>query len=216
MAYTPREFPTPTISPAGAGTVSVVKTTEEIYSDGWYNAWTITATAKPGYRFVKFEYTEWEDYPKPGHETSGDYTSSPWYVEQQGVDWGGETGYEEWYYTSVRAVFEADPYYLKTVTTDSIPSAGGSTSGDGSYAPGDNVTISATANAGYRFKEWVNSTTAEISSNATHTFTMPSYNVFWIAYFEVFVPPVTDHLILHSHSTFTIRQQTGKFILRDA
>lgn len=106
MAYTPRGFPTPVISPAGAGTVSVVKTSEELYSDGWYNAWTVTATAKPGYRFVRFYYAEWEDYPKPGHEIT-DSAGSPWVVEQQGIDWGGSVGYEEWYVTRVTAVFEA-------------------------------------------------------------------------------------------------------------
>lgn len=212
MAYTPRGFPTPVISPAGAGTVSVEKTYEESDSTGWYNEWTITAIAKPGYRFVKFEYTEWDDYPKPGHETSGDYTSSPWYPYQGGANWGGAAGFEEFYITRVTAVFEIDPYYLKTVTTESDPSAGGNTSGGGSYAPGSTVTISATANAGYKFSKWVCLTTLEESSDRTHSFTMPSYNIRWIAQFVL-----STGLILRSASTGVIlRSASSGIILRDS
>jgi uncharacterized repeat protein (TIGR02543 family) len=58
-----------------------------------------------------------------------------------------------------------------TVTLLSIPLAGGTTSGSGPFNSGSSVTVTATANAGYKFTNWTESGTA-VSTNASYTFTI--------------------------------------------
>jgi hypothetical protein len=57
-----------------------------------------------------------------------------------------------------------------TITTSASPPAGGSTSGDGSYAIGTNVTVVATPNPGYEFVNWTQAG-VEVSTLATYDFT---------------------------------------------
>jgi len=52
---------------------------------------------------------------------------------------------------SVNANFSQITY---VITTSSSPPEGGTTSGGGSKACGDNVTVTATENPGYRFVSW--------------------------------------------------------------
>lgn len=57
------------------------------------------------------------------------------------------------------------------ITTASTPTAGGTTTGDGEYAPGSSATVSATPNQGYKFSKWqVNGVT--VSSARNYTFTV--------------------------------------------
>lgn len=59
----------------------------------------------------------------------------------------------------------------KIIVTASTPEAGGSTSGGGEYAVGSSATVTAVANAGYKFSKWlVNGTT--VSSASSYTFTV--------------------------------------------
>ena len=60
-----------------------------------------------------------------------------------------------------------------TVTTSAAPVAGGTTTGDGSYNGGANVTVVATPNAGYVFTNWTEGGLV-VSSNATFTFAAAS------------------------------------------
>jgi len=55
------------------------------------------------------------------------------------------------------------------VTISSNPSAGGTTTGDGTYSSGASVTVTATANNGYTFLDWTENG-SHVSSNATYTF----------------------------------------------
>lgn len=75
----------------------------------------------------------------------------------------------------------------KSITTSSLPSNGGFTSGDGAYALGSSATVVATANPGYKFSRWQVGTTS-VSTAKTYTFTVtgdrtlvakfkPSYSV---------------------------------------
>ena len=57
------------------------------------------------------------------------------------------------------------------VTTTANPSAGGSTTGDGTYKTGSKVSVKATANAGYAFTKWTVGT-ATASTTATYSFTL--------------------------------------------
>ena len=55
------------------------------------------------------------------------------------------------------------------IDTTSSPVGTGTTTGDGSYAPGSNVTVNATANAGYRFVNWTDGGNV-VSNTASYTF----------------------------------------------
>lgn len=59
----------------------------------------------------------------------------------------------------------------KIVTTNSTPTAGGSTSGDGEYALGASATVSATPNPGYKFSKWLENG-ASVSTAANYTFSV--------------------------------------------
>ncbi len=70
----------------------------------------------------------------------------------------------------------------KIVTTNSTPTAGGSTSGDGEYALGASATVGATPNPGYKFSKWlVNG--ANVSDSASYTFTVTD-NITIVAKFK--------------------------------
>ncbi|HNX88445.1 MAG TPA: C10 family peptidase [Paludibacteraceae bacterium] len=56
-----------------------------------------------------------------------------------------------------------------TIATSSNPSAGGSTSGGGTYVSGSSCTVTATANSGYTFTNWTESGST-ISTNASYSF----------------------------------------------
>jgi hypothetical protein len=60
-----------------------------------------------------------------------------------------------------------------TITTSSSPSAGGTTTGDGTFAAGSSRTVAATANSGYSFVNWTESGSV-VSSSASYTFTLNS------------------------------------------
>ena len=75
----------------------------------------------------------------------------------------------------------------KSVTTSSLPSNGGFTSGDGAYALGSSATVVATENPGYKFSRWQVGTTS-VSTSRSYTFTVtgdralvaqfkPAYNI---------------------------------------
>ncbi len=58
-----------------------------------------------------------------------------------------------------------------TVLLSSIPAAGGTTSGEGSFNPGSSVTVTATPNIGYSFTNWTKNGVIA-STNASYTFTI--------------------------------------------
>lgn len=62
-----------------------------------------------------------------------------------------------------------EPPAQSVVDTSSSPAAGGSTVGGGTYLNGTNITVSATANAGYRFVNWSDNG-AIVSNAASYTF----------------------------------------------
>jgi len=83
----------------------------------------------------------------------------------------------------------------KAVATSANPPNGGTTSGDGAYAPGSLASVVATANSGYKFSKWqVNGVT--VGTSRTNTFTVSS-NVTLLAKFKpvyaVDVTPVPEN-----------------------
>ena len=69
---------------------------------------------------------------------------------------------------TLKANFEKASF---TITTKSAPVAGGTTSGDGSYVYGKQVTVKAVANSGYVFSEWIEGSTT-VSTNKNYKFTV--------------------------------------------
>ena len=67
------------------------------------------------------------------------------------------------------ATFTALPTY--TIGTTAAPLAGGSTSGDGSFLSGSNVTVTATPAPGYFFVNWTLGSN-QLSTNSAYTFTV--------------------------------------------
>jgi hypothetical protein len=59
----------------------------------------------------------------------------------------------------------------KTITTNTSPVLGGTTTGGGAYATGDTATVVATANPNYQFSKWQEGSTT-VSTNATYSFTV--------------------------------------------
>jgi hypothetical protein len=59
----------------------------------------------------------------------------------------------------------------KSITTSSLPSNGGTTSGDGAYALDSSATVIATPNPGYKFSKWLENGVI-VSLSPTNTFTV--------------------------------------------
>ena len=73
--------------------------------------------------------------------------------------------------------------------TTSSPVLGGTTTGDGAFAPGTSVTVNATANPGYHFVNWTDNDKV-VSTQGSYTFTIDiSHSV--VAHFALNVPQRT-------------------------
>jgi len=78
----------------------------------------------------------------------------------------------------------------KAITTGSSPSNGGTTSGDGAYAPGSSATVSATPNPGYKFSKWLVND-AVVSTARDYTFTVTGDRALVAKFKPVFALVVT-------------------------
>ncbi|BDX38408.1 hypothetical protein CYCD_17630 [Tenuifilaceae bacterium CYCD] len=118
-----------------------------VTGDGAYNhgaTVTLTATANSGYKFKE------------------------WQVNSVQVGTNATYSFTATADVTVDAVFEAIVSY--TITANITPAGAGTVSGDGVFEEGATVTLTATANSGYNFKEWqVNS--VQVGTNATYSFT---------------------------------------------
>ena len=78
-----------------------------------------------------------------------------------------------------------------TVTTLSSPSAGGSTTGGGTFADGTSVTITATPNPGWVFDRWSRNNGNTASTNLTYTFNISSTIVLTAEFLQQFTVTLT-------------------------
>ena len=76
---------------------------------------------------------------------------------------------------SVTAIPDVAPTTY-TVTTSSNPAEGGSTTGDGTYNEGSEVTVTATTNTGWQFVDWTENG-SQVSSALSYVFTIQSIRV---------------------------------------
>jgi len=72
-----------------------------------------------------------------------------------------------------------------TVNVSVLPEGAGTVTGAGSYNPGDNVTLEATANEGYEFVNWTDTGGEEMDPNAQYTFDMPANDLILTANFSL-------------------------------
>ncbi len=121
----------------------------------------ITATAKEGYTFEKWSISYKGE--KTFTVSSKNYSFSMPLTDVYAI-----------------AIFKSDKL---SVITQSEPENGGTTEGGGEYEPGEEVSITAKANEGYKFTGWSLSTGAS-SSNASYKFTMPEESIIATATFE--------------------------------
>ncbi len=70
---------------------------------------------------------------------------------------------------TVTANYEDIPAVTYNITVSASPVAGGTVSGGGSFAANDNVTVTAKANAGYRFVRWMENS-KQVSTDAAYSF----------------------------------------------
>jgi hypothetical protein len=94
-----------------------------------------------------------------------------------------------------------------SVTLSSNPSAGGTTSGGGTFDPGTSVTVSATANQGYTFTNWTEGATI-VSTNANYTFSITKDRVL-VANFTEAAPGGVAAINLGSAGDFSILAKSG-------
>lgn len=124
--------------------------------------------------------SEWEDISDAttaSYTTAGTTTNMSGYQYRCVVTGSGGVGV-----ISSAATLTVETYTPPTTYTirvDVTPAGAGSVSGGGSYTEGTSVTLTATANPGYRFTSWtsVGGGTFANSSSANTTFTMPSGDV---------------------------------------
>ena len=130
-------------NPAGAGTTSG----EGEYAEG--ESVTVTATSNAGYIFEKWT------------ENGSLVSSNASYTFTITSD------------RNLVANFVEEEPEMYSVTLSSDPAGAGTTSGEGEYAEGESVTVTATSNAGYIFEKWTENG-SQVSSNASYTFTITS------------------------------------------
>ena len=83
---------------------------------------------------------------------------------------------------TLTANFEAIPTtYILTLVAS--PAEGGTVSGGGEYEEGEEITLTATANAGFEFVNWTNAADEEVSDEAEFEYTMPAEDVTLTAHF---------------------------------
>ncbi|MBI5093319.1 MAG: putative Ig domain-containing protein [Candidatus Hydrogenedentes bacterium] len=131
---------TSTITTSAAPIVGGSTVGDGVYDDG--TPVTVTAAANPGYAFI--------NWTEGGVEVS----ASAVYLFTAG---GNRT-----------LVANFVPTY--TVTTSASPASQGTTSGDGVYNSGANVTVDAVANAGYKFLNWTEGG-GVVSASQSYSFT---------------------------------------------
>lgn len=123
-----------------------------------------------GYFWTSTEAVSDRAYQRYIHyDNSGAYSSHTWKVNGNSV-------------RCMRDV-DLDPPSEYSLNLQASPSAGGTVSGAGDYAPGTSVSVSATANEGYEFSNWTNADGVVVSEIPSFDFTMPPQHTTLIAHF---------------------------------
>ncbi len=124
----------------------------------------VSASANEGYTFVNWTYCEpchyWPFFRIVEISNSPDFTYT---MPACNV--------------SLTANFEELPPDVYTLTLTANPEEGGTVDGDGSYAAGTEVNVSAAANEGYTFVNWTDEEGTIVSFTESFTYIMPENDV---------------------------------------
>ncbi len=158
------------------------------------------------------------------------YANDGYSFEEWQEDGEGISNNDELIYTMpaddvvLTAVFEEEPeYYTLLLVSDPIDA--GTLSGSGNYLEGEYVNVSATANEGYVFINWIDSDDNTLSNNSSFLYSMPGKDITLIANFSlvnytgvlekdeviVFPNPFNDKITLRN--TETLKQVVIRNIL---
>ena len=99
--------------------------------------------------------------------------------------------------TALTAVFEKNtpaPSISYTISVQASPAEGGTVTGGDTYQRGATVTIAATPNSGYQFKEW-QLDGRQISTTASYTFAAGADQAFTAVFEKVEQPPVKTYSV---------------------
>jgi len=151
---------------------------------------TITATANTGYHFVNWTEGGTEVYT----EASSTFTAAEDRV--------------------LIANFEMIPPDIVFITLIANPTGGGVASGGGEYTIGDSVTITATANSGYRFVNWTEGGT-EVYTEASSTFTAAEDRVL-MANFEIIPPDIVFITLIANPTEGGTVSGSGEYAIEDS
>ena len=151
------------------------------------SAFYFKATAYSGYRFVRWTFENFGNKPVPNtimndlnSQVNKAEVEASTYIYEGDQYSGSKIKGTAYFAKTSNPESESDKKY--TVTTNSSPTAGGTTSGDGTYSKGTKVTLTATAKKGYKFVRWrVSDGTS--STNNSISVTVNS-NITATAYFE--------------------------------
>ena len=192
-----------TISPpAAAAAGCTAQCTGEHTDDGefgWYATYTFSASAAPGWHFVKFTYEfTFTNYKGVEESKTEESTSNPHADSEGRLNFGGDpTLYEEWHIYNVTAIFEPDAPTTYRIDAYASPSNGGTVqvgsadAGSESHlilvTAGSTIQVKATPAAGFVFSRWSD------GGAATHNITVNS-NLFLIASFT----RQLTHLLINS------------------
>lgn len=156
----------PVISPAGAGSVSIVATSSGSNEHYTWTDYEITATPATGYRLDRLEYTYTHEDLWDGGTTTDSYSggSPTTFRETQNLD----TYYHYGNYTlaSVTAYFVAQTYRITAYAQ-----TGGTVTGGGDYSYNTTCTVVATPDPGWMFTGWYENN-VKVSSSASYAFTV--------------------------------------------
>jgi len=162
LAFTPLYQVTLTTDPTNGGTVT---------GDGTYQAGdNVCLTATPA---AGFEFIGWTQGGEPVSLDSEGCFTMP--AEDQ----------------ALVANFVPIVAVLYQVTLSTVPTDGGTVTGDGPYSEGDTVSLTATPAAGFVFVNWTDENGNVESSDSSYTFTMPARDRALVANFVPIVPVPT-------------------------
>ena len=143
-------------------------------TEDWYTATLTTpVTINPTQPLWITFYNTDVDYPAAGSNYVGNPDGS--WVSVDGQSWASVCDYGFHYTWMIRAMLSnSAPSQQYTVTVNSAQPSMGTASGGGSFYSGDSISITASAQPGYRFTGWddgntENPRTVVVSGNATYT-----------------------------------------------
>ena len=118
-------------------------------------------------------------------------------------------GYNKVTYLGTISVVGGTQY---TITANASPTAGGTVTGGGTYYENTSCTLTATANSGYEFTNWKNSSNTVVSTNPSYTFTVSGNATYTATFTKLTAHSITcatvEHGEVYSNKTSAYKGET--------